>query len=131
MEGTKEILQTTIDNIIKTSGEAVCKELPKMMEEKSPEIFNKVIETLTEYRNRYREQIVKDFKEGIISKLLGDESIANMLKEIVIKGTEEAAKLRVTEGKKTRHNGGQLPSINKSKKRKINTIKYRKSLKKI
>lgn len=129
MGDPKDVLQASLVNIITTAGDEVCNELPKLIEKKTPELFNKVIEIVTTKREKYREQIMKDFKEGIISKLLGDKSIEHMLREILIEGTRKVYEIKRFSN--NQQSGGHRHSINKSKKRKINTKKYRKSLKKI
>ena len=116
MGDIKDVLQADIVRIITTASDAVCDRLPKLIDEKTPELFDKVIGIVTTQQNKYRGQIMKDFKEGVISKLLGDKSIENMLKEILEEGTR-----KVFEVKKFRTNtGGQRKNYSRTitKKRK-------------
>ena len=123
MGDAKEALQASIISIINTVESSVCKAIPEKVEENSEKIFKQVIEIISAKREELREQIMKDFKASINDAVMGDKDIQNMLTEILKEGVE-----RVYGQKNTKVNpiGG-----NRTTKRKPNSKKYRKSIKKI
>jgi len=129
MAEVKDVLQADLVKIINTATAAVCERFPILMAEKTPELFQNVVGIVTKQQNKYKDQIMKDFKEGIITKLLGDNAIENMLKGILTDG----AKNMISMSKYRAKTGGQSQKYlrTKTQKRKTTTKKNRKSYRKI
>ncbi len=85
---SNEQLNDSIKNIIQVAEKEVCEQIPKIMQEKSQQIFDKVLEIITSKRDEIRKTIKEDFKTILNEQIINDNEIKQMLIETLTEGVK-------------------------------------------
>jgi hypothetical protein len=128
MSDSGDAINSLITNITGAVETQVCDKIPAMIDQKSQQIFDQVIAILSTKREELRDDMMNKFKESMATELMNDKTVKDMLVSILKEGTQ-----KVFELKSVPISQNQVPKTGgkKTKKRKLISKKYRKSVRKI